>query len=90
MAIQVKLNKFIQQFTNNREVVEVKGHSVGECLLDLIRQFPALEGKLIGKNSKLLSYIEIFVNQESAYPNELAKPVSDGDVIHITQLIDGG
>ena len=90
MSIQVKINKIHQRFTNDREAVEVNGHTVSECLKNLVEQFPALEGRLVDKKGKLLNNIEIYVNQESAYPDELAKAVSDGDVIHITQMIDGG
>jgi hypothetical protein len=30
------------------------------------------------------------VNMESTYPEELAKPVRDGDEIHITLMLSGG
>jgi hypothetical protein len=30
------------------------------------------------------------MNLQSAYPNELAKPVKDGDEIHVTLLLAGG
>jgi len=38
----------------------------------------------------LLNYVDIYVNQESSYPEELAKPVKDGDELHITMIIAGG
>ena len=90
MTIQVKISRVHRRFTNDREAVEVNGHTVEECLKNLVQQFPALEGRLVDKKGKPLSFIEIFVNQESAYPDELAKAVSDGDVIHITLMINGG
>jgi len=34
--------------------------------------------------------IEIFINATSAYPNELAKSVSNGDEIHLTVMLAGG
>jgi molybdopterin converting factor small subunit len=90
VSIRVKIHKIHRRFTDDREEVAVMGHIVGDCLKDLIRQFPALEGGLFDKKGELLNNIEIYVNQESAYPDELAKAVSDGDVIHITLMIDGG
>ena len=90
MSIRVKIHKIHRRFTNDREEVEVNGQTVGDCLGNLIRQFPALEGGLFDRKGKLLNNIEIYVNQESAYPDELAKAVSDGDIIHITLMIDGG
>jgi hypothetical protein len=66
------------------------GLTVGDCLKDLIRQFPTIEGALFDEKGNLVNNIEIFVNQESAYPNELGKAVSEGDIIHLTLVIDGG
>lgn len=34
--------------------------------------------------------INIYVNGESAYPEELAKPVKDGDELTIDLIIEGG
>jgi molybdopterin converting factor small subunit len=34
--------------------------------------------------------VEIYVNMESSYPEELAKPVKDGDELYIVIIISGG
>ncbi|MCK5581341.1 MAG: hypothetical protein KAJ18_08720, partial [Candidatus Omnitrophica bacterium] len=56
----------------------------------LIQQFPGIETKLFDKNGKLLNYVDIYVNQESSYPEELAKSVKDVDELFITFMIAGG
>jgi molybdopterin converting factor small subunit len=71
-------------------VVEVDGKSVGECLDELVERFPGMEKALFAENGKLLNRIEIYRNLESAYPDELAARVEDGDEIHITVLLSGG
>jgi molybdopterin converting factor small subunit len=71
-------------------VVEVSGSTVGECLNQLVKRFPRLKPMLLGKKGRLLNYVEVYVNQESSYPEELAKPVKDGDELHITLIIAGG
>jgi hypothetical protein len=38
----------------------------------------------------LLNYVDIYVNQDSSYPEELAKPVKDGDRLSIALMIAGG
>ena len=60
------------------------------CIDDLAEQFPDVKQGLFRKDGKLLNYIDIFVNLESSYPEELAKPVEDGDDLHITLIIGGG
>ena len=79
-----------QQLTKGQAEVEVSGSTTGECINDLIRQFPAIEKELLDKDGRLLEYLSVFVNREIAFPDELATPVNDGDDIHLIPLIGGG
>jgi molybdopterin converting factor small subunit len=90
LSITVNIHQALRQITNNQATVEVAGTTVGECLTELVQRFPAIKSKLFGKNGKLLNYIDIYVNAESAYPEELAKPVKDGDKLSITLMLAGG
>ena len=80
----------LHHYTNGQQVVEVNGSTVGQCLDHLVKQFPGIEPGLFDKDGKLHSDVDIYVNEESAYPKELAKMVKDGDELHITFLIGGG
>jgi len=90
MCIKINLYPFFHQYANGQQVVEVSGNTVGQCLDGLVRQFPGIETGLFGKNGKLLNYVEIYVNLESSYPEELVKPVRDGDELHTVLIIAGG
>ena len=90
MSIKINIHKTHRQFTNGLDIVEIDGNTVGACLDNLVRQFPDMGKVLLNKKGKLLNVIEIYVNLKSAYPNELAKQVKDGDNIHITLMIAGG
>ena len=90
MSITVNIHQALRHITNNQATVDVSGVTVGECLADLVQRFPDIKAKLFGKNGKLLNYIDIYVNAESSYPEELAKPVKDGDKLAITLMIAGG
>ena len=90
MAIKVHIHATHLQFTDGLEVVEVEGSTVGECLNNLIKQFPEMEKALFAKKDKLFNIIEVYVNQASAYPNELVKPIKDGDDIHLVVMLAGG
>jgi molybdopterin converting factor small subunit len=90
MAVTVNIHKTHRQFTNGLEVVTVEGKAVGECLADLIRQYPGMEKALFAKKDKLLNNVEIYLNHATAYPNELVKPVKDGDEIHLVIMLTGG
>ena len=90
MSIRINIHPHLQQFTSGQAVAEVNGNTVGQCIGDLAEQFPDVKQGLFRKDGKLLNYIDIFVNLESSYPEELAKPVEDGDELHITLIIGGG
>jgi len=90
MSINVSIHRTHREFTDGLDTVEVQGKNVGDCLDHLIRQFPGMAGALFDKKGKLLNAVEIYINQKSAYPDELAKPVKDGDDIYITLMLAGG
>ena len=90
MGIKLNIHKTHRELANGQDVVEVEGKTVGDCLKRLIEQFPEFQEVLFAKSGKLQNWIEIYVNMESAYPEELAKPVKDGDEIHITIMLSGG
>jgi molybdopterin converting factor small subunit len=68
----------------------VEGKNVRECLQDLLKKYPPLEKEVFAKNGKLNALIEVYLNGESAYPDELVKPVKDGDRISLVYILSGG
>jgi molybdopterin converting factor small subunit len=90
VAVKVNLHLTLRQFTSGQENVEVDGKTVGECLRNVIKKYPAMESSIFAKNGKLSNIVEIYLNLQSAYPDELAKPVKDGDEIHVTMMLAGG
>jgi len=74
----------------DKDPIEVAGKTVGECLAGLVRLHPTLGKELFEKGGKLKSWIEIYVNTQSTYPEELVYPVRDGDEIRLILLIAGG
>jgi molybdopterin converting factor small subunit len=90
MAVKIHIHRAHRQFTDGLEVVAVEGKTVGECLNELIKQFPGMEKALFAKKDKLLNNVEVYLNHASAYPNELLKPVKDDDEIHLLVMLTGG
>ncbi|MFB3886782.1 MAG: MoaD/ThiS family protein [Thermodesulfobacteriota bacterium] len=90
MPVKIHIHTTHRQLTNGLEVVPAEGNTVGECLSDLVRKFPGMEKALFAKKDQLHNTVEIYLNHASAYPNELAKPVKDGDDIHLLVMLAGG
>ncbi len=90
MSVRVNVHKTHRMHTDGLEVVEVEGGTVGDCLGHLVQQYPGMKEGLFDKKGKLLNVVEVYVNSESAYPEELAKRVRDGDEIHLILMLAGG
>jgi len=90
VSVKINIHPFFYHLTNNQAIVEVNGSTVGQCLDDLVKQFPETKKWLFGKDGNLLNLIDIYINLESSYPEELAKLVKDGDELHIIVIIAGG
>ncbi len=89
MSVKIYIHKTHRQHTGGQEMIEVSGQMVGDCLDALVDRHPEME-KILFDGGKLNKLIEIYLNMESAYPDELLKPTKDGDEIHITLLLSGG
>ena len=90
MSLKVNIHQTLRHLTNDQAKAEVNGNTVGHCLYDLVKQLPGIETKLFDKKGKSLSYVDIYVNAESSYPEELAMQVKDGDELSIMLMIAGG
>jgi len=90
MSITLNIHKTHRQHTQGNEAIHVNGDTVGACLDAMITKFPGMKDALFSNNGKLKNQIEIFVNMESAYPDELKKRVQSGDEISIIVMLAGG
>lgn len=90
MSVKINIQSGLAHLTGGKELVEVNGSTVGQCLNQLVSKYPDIKSWLFGKNGKLNSTVEIYVNAKSSYPEELAMAVKDGDELHIITLIIGG
>ena len=78
----------LYKHTNGRQIVEVEGSTVGQCLRYLVRQFPEL--KLFDEGGKLFAHLRLHVNGRSADSELLEQPVKDGDELSIIFVLGGG
>ncbi len=90
MSIRVTVSQALTEYSTGSQLGEVKGNTVGECLEQLTRKVPSLKQWLFDENGALHEYVDIFINKENAFPEPLAKPIKDGDELHIICLIGGG
>jgi molybdopterin synthase sulfur carrier subunit len=90
MSTKIVIPSFLKQFTGNSKEFNATGSTVGECLNDLIKHYPGIRSLLLDENGRLRTNIDVFVNGQSSYPEELNKPVHEGDEFHIAYVMVGG
>ena len=90
MSVEVNLSPNLALYTGKQQAIETEGDSVGECLQDVVRQFPAVKSAIFDRDGKVHRYLELFVNQTAIQPSEIDMRVKDGDIIHVVLIIAGG
>ncbi len=90
MSVKITIPPFLRHLTGGLAAANVNGITVGDCLADLISQFPELGEQFLNKDGELHEYIDIYVNGETTFPMGLAKVVADKDEIFILNVIAGG
>jgi molybdopterin synthase sulfur carrier subunit len=91
MSIQFKIPKLLQEKTDGEVIIAVQGGSVQECIADLIRRYPGLEGMILdGEDRILLKWMVYISNKGAVSSNELSYQVKDGDIITLLPMVAGG
>lgn len=70
--------------------LRVEGATVGECLDDLVRRHPDARRLLFDARGVLLKPVYVFVNAESMFKADTAKPIGERDELIVAFLAAGG
>jgi molybdopterin converting factor small subunit len=90
MSVQIEIPLFMLHLVKDKKVIDAPGRTVGECVEYFLKQFPDAKKLLFDRSGKLYGHIDVFVNGVTTFPEELSRPVGDGDRISMLYLIDGG
>jgi len=90
MSAKIYFHGYISPFPNLVNVAEVNGNTIGQCLDHFVNLYPKVKNALFDENSKVREYFWIVVNGDVVSLEELAKPVKDGDELHIIPVVGGG
>ncbi len=86
----VEVPGFLKHVAGGATHVEVTCGVIADCVKQLISRFPEARPLLFDESGRLHRHIDIYVNGASSFPQELTKPVHDGDTISLVYLITGG
>ena len=86
----MKLHPYFQDIAGSDEIVEAGGNTVIEVIDDLERQYPGIREHIVDKRGRIEGFVELFVNSDVVFPQEIAMPVKDGDEMEILVIAAGG
>jgi molybdopterin converting factor small subunit len=86
MSVKILIPALINKQVEGREVVEVDGATVSQCIDALRDRYPGTE-RWLYKGGKIATYVHVGVNGKVA---TVDTPVKDGDDIKILIATGGG
>jgi len=90
MAVKVLIPTPLRQYTDQKDVVEAEGSTVGQVLEDLGRRYSGITERLM-EGGKIRRFVNVYVNDEDIrYQQGLDTPIKDGDELSIIPAVAGG
>jgi len=90
MSIKVILTPYFRDIVKRNNSLTANGHTVREIIEDIDKKYPGFKQECIDAQGRLHGFLEIYINQKSAFPDELNRKVSDNDEITILTVVGGG
>ena len=89
-SVRVKIPAMFQSATGGVKTAEVSGATIGECLKQLVIQYPAVRRMLFDEGDNLSGYLLVILNGTGIRGDLYNIPVKPGDEIYPMILIEGG
>jgi molybdopterin synthase sulfur carrier subunit len=81
----------LRKLTNNEEVVNSTGTTIGAVLEELNTTYPGLGERILDENGVIRRFVNIFVNDEDVrFLQEKETPLKETDEVSIVPAIAGG
>lgn len=91
MAVEVRLPTVLRSHVGGQSSITASGSTLAEVFADAARQYPELQGHLLGEDGNLHRFVNVYRNDEDVrYLGRLDTEVSDRDVISILPAVAGG
>lgn len=81
----------LRAYTSGQSEISVQGQTVGAALLDLLRQYPALQPHLYNGEGGLRPFVNLFVGENNVKDLQgIDTPLQDSDRLLLIPSIAGG
>lgn len=87
----VRIPTPLRKLTNELEVVQASGATIGEIIENLDKAFPGLKERIVDDAGNVRRFVNIYVNEDDIrFLDEKATVVKDSDEVSIVPAIAGG
>jgi sulfur-carrier protein len=91
MAKKVRIPTPLRKLTNNEELVEVSGVTIGDVITELQTRYPGIKDRLLDESGSIRRFVNVYVNEEDIrFLQNQQTALKDGDEISIIPAIAGG
>lgn len=91
MPAKVRIPTPLRKLTNNEELVEVNGGTIGAVINELQGRFPGIKERLLDENGSVRRFVNVYLNEEDIrFLKNQETIVNNGDEISIIPAIAGG
>lgn len=91
MAVKVLVPTALQQFTENRSVLECSASNISGLLDSLEVSCPGIKARLCDNEGNPRRFLNFYVNSEDIrFLDGIATPLKDGDEVSIVPAVAGG
>ena len=91
MAKKVRIPTPLRKLTNNEELVEINGATIGEAIAELQTRYPGIKDRLLDETGAVRRFVNVYVNEEDIrFLQNQETALKDGDEISIIPAIAGG
>lgn len=91
MSKTVRIPTPLRKLTNNEELIEVNGATIGEIITELQTRYPGVQERLLDENGQIRRFVNIYVNEEDVrFLDNQNTALKEGDEVSIIPAIAGG
>jgi len=91
MSKKVRIPTPLRKLTNNEELIDVNGGTIGEIITELQNRYPGFQERLLDENGQIRRFVNIYVNEEDVrFLDNQNTVLNEGDEISIIPAIAGG
>jgi molybdopterin synthase sulfur carrier subunit len=91
MSVSIRIPTPLRKLTQNQELVDGQGDTIGDILDNLEKNYPGLKERVCDEQGSVRRFVNIFVNDEDIrFLQDTATVVKSGDEVSIVPAIAGG